>query len=60
MPAFKATLTDFIFDADEFRKEMDFRIRSQLKLAAAKFLGAAVPKVPFRTGFVRGAFAKLS
>jgi len=60
MPAFTATLTDFIFDADEFRKEMDFRIRSQLKLAATKFLGAAVPKVPFRTGFVRGAFTKLA
>lgn len=59
MPTINAKLSTFVFETDKFAKDLDQNIRSLYQEAARKFVQIAVPLVPVRTGFARGAFAVL-
>jgi len=60
MPKFSAKLTAFTFDQKGYSKAFNTALLGIYRKAARAFLRAALPRVPFRTGFVRGAFTVLS
>ncbi len=60
MPAFTATMSKFVFDGKAFGKAFSKAIDAIFKQAGKKFLQAALPLIPIRTGFVAGAFGVLA
>lgn len=59
MPKFYAKLSSFQFDTKAYSRAFDIAINKLYREAAERFLNAALPKVPFRTGFARSAFYQL-
>lgn len=59
MPAFYAKGNSFVFDGKAYSKAFNRAVEALFREAGRKFLQAALPSIPFRTGFVKGAFTVL-
>ena len=53
------TAENFVFNPEALQKEVMAKIFKQVRLAAAEFVKASVPRVPVDTGMARGSFLNL-
>lgn len=49
----------FKFDSKEFNKTLQKALETQMRQAAREFVRETLRRIPYRTGFLRGAFAPL-